>query len=202
MFTLERAEAIGDGRPSLPGTLLLSAPEMLDPNFMHAVVLMIHHDDDGAMGVVVNASIESRVGDALPEHPVLKDVGAPLWQGGPVGLDSMQVLHRHPRGRGLVGVPGVDVGDGVRVGADLDWASQAVERGVGDPGSVRFVVGYSGWAAGQLEGEIATYSWPPSNPAPSSSSVRGAVEPSGATPWPGSRRRIVPRSPPPDPSWN
>ena len=74
-----------DGHLS-PGTLLLSAPEMLDPNFMHAVVLMIHHDDDGAMGVVVNASMESRVGDALPEHPVLKSVDAPLWQGGPVGL--------------------------------------------------------------------------------------------------------------------
>ena len=177
---------------------------MLDPNFMHAVVLMIHHDDDGAMGVVVNASIESRVGDALPEHPVLKDVGAPLWQGGPVGLDSMQVLHRHPRGRGeLVGVPGVDVGDGVRVGADLDWASQAVERGVGDPGSVRFVVGYSGWAAGQLEGEIATYSWLPLEPCAElvfGAGSRGAV-------W----RRAMARLEgggsslahlPPDPSWN
>lgn len=146
-----------------PGTLLLSAPEMLDPNFMHSVVLMVHHDDDGAMGVVVNSRMDSRVGDALPDHPVLRDLHAPLWQGGPVGLDSMQVLHRHPPSGDAEqgGVPGVDVGDGVRVGADLDWASDVVSRGDGDPNRVRFVVGYSGWSPGQLEGEIKTYSWLP-----------------------------------------
>jgi putative transcriptional regulator len=193
-----------DGHLS-PGTLLLSAPEMLDPNFMHAVILMIHHDDDGAMGVVVNASMESRVGDALPEHPVLKDVDAPLWQGGPVGLDSLQVLHRHPPvdAGDLVGVPGVDVGDGVRVGADLDWASQAIARGVGDPGHVRFVVGYSGWAAGQLEDEIANDSWLPLDPCAElvfGEGSRGSI-------W----RRAMARLQgggsslahlPPDPSWN
>ena len=193
-----------DGHLS-PGTLLLSAPEMLDPNFMHAVVLMIHHDDDGAMGVVVNASMESRVGDALSEHPVLKDVGAPLWQGGPVGLDSLQVLHRHPPvdAGGLTGVPGVDVGDGVRVGADLEWASQAVARAEADPGSIRFVVGYSGWAAGQLESEIATYSWLPLEPCAElvfGEGSRGAI-------WRRAVARLQGRGSslahlPPDPSWN
>ena len=48
-----------DGHLS-PGTLLLSAPEMLDPNFMHAVVLMIHHDDDGAMDDSAGPSTSSQ----------------------------------------------------------------------------------------------------------------------------------------------
>lgn len=186
-----------------PGTLLLSAPEMLDPNFMHAVVLMVHHDEDGAMGVVVNARMETRVGEALPEHPVLKDLHAPLWQGGPVGMDSLQVLHRHPEDADLLGVPGVDVGDGVRVGADLEWASQVVARGDGGPDRVRFIVGYSGWAAGQLEDEIATYSWLPLEPCADlvfGEGSRGAI-------WRRAMARLEGRGSslahlPPDPSWN
>lgn len=185
-----------------PGTLLLASPEMIDPNFMHAVVLMIHHDDDGAMGVVVNAPMETTVGDALPQHPLLGTYTATLWQGGPVGLDSMQVLHRHPGGA-PPDAPGLDLGDGVRVGASLTWASDAVERGVGAPDRLRFVLGYSGWAGGQLEDEIEAYSWLPLALAADlvfAEGTRAAV-------WRRAMARLSGGGPslahlPPDPSWN
>lgn len=146
------------------GTLLLSAPEMQDPNFMHTVVLMCQHTEDGAFGVVVNRPGEARVSEVLSEHPVASQLELTVRGGGPVGLDTLQILHRVPHDDLLEmerSLHGLDLGDGMRLGADLDEiANYAKEKGSADS-IVRFVVGYSGWGAGQLDDEIATGSWLP-----------------------------------------
>lgn len=140
-----------------PGTLLLSAPSLLDPNFMHTVVLMVQHDDDGAFGLVVNRPTDATLGDLLPEHPALRDATAVVHGGGPVGLDSLQVLHRAPEA--LHG--GVSVAPGVYLGADLADVAALLASGARAADSVRFVLGYSGWGAGQLDLELQTGSWVP-----------------------------------------
>lgn len=185
-----------------PGTMLLSAPALLDPNFMHTVVLMCQHDEDGAFGLVVNRATETRVGELFPDHPGLSGLDQRVRSGGPVARDTLQVIHRLPPELASVS-GGVDVGDGIRIGADL-------EALLGQPGAAaaladraRFVVGYAGWSAGQLEAEIETGSWLPLATSadlvfsadPDEEVWRAAVRRLG---WGGASLAHVP----PDPSWN
>lgn len=138
----------------LVGRLLVATPLLEDPNFRRAVVLMLDHNDEGAMGLVVNRPLQVRVASVLPDwQPHVTSPGV-LFQGGPVGLDSAL---------GLVGVPGDDDEPvGVRrilgsVGlVDLDTPPQVVVGGVA---GIRIFAGHSGWAAGQLEAEIGEGAW-------------------------------------------
>lgn len=147
-----------------PGTLLLSAPNMQDTNFMHTVILMCQHDDDGAFGLVINSDSNRTIADLFPEHPVLGSVDLIVRTGGPVGLDTLQVLHCIPDEGPLshpVDLGGVDLGGGLRIGADLDEVARYVRDTSGPDRFVRFVVGYSGWGEGQLDAEIRLGSWLP-----------------------------------------
>ncbi|MCI2239793.1 YqgE/AlgH family protein [Paenibacillus sp. TRM 82003] len=144
---------------ALTGRLLLASPSLTDPNFQRAVVLVLNHDEDGALGVVVNRPLEVDVDAVLPGWQEFATAPGKLFQGGPVALDSAL---------GLVAVPG-DRPDpaGVRrvfgsvglgsVGlVDLDTPPEAV---VDDLAGLRIFAGYAGWGAGQLEGEIAEDAW-------------------------------------------
>jgi len=153
-----------------PGTLLLSAPSLLDPNFMHTVVLMIQHDDDGAFGLVVNRATEATLGDLLPEHPELGAATARVHGGGPVGLDTLQVLHRAPEAlRGGIAVSLAQESQGARtisepglhLGADLEDVAAFLSEETRPERLLRFVVGYAGWGAGQLDAELRAGSWIP-----------------------------------------
>ncbi|GAB3224780.1 YqgE/AlgH family protein [Kineococcus gypseus] len=150
----------GDPAPAaLTGRLLLATPSLTDPNFHRAVVLVLNHDEDGALGVVVNRPMEVDVDAVLPGWQAFATAPGKLFQGGPVALDSAL---------GLVAVPG-DRPDpaGVRrvfgsvglgsVGlVDLDTPPEAV---VEELAGLRIFAGYAGWGAGQLEGEIAEDAW-------------------------------------------
>ena len=142
-----------DGRP-LTGRLLLATPEIGGGIFHRSVVLVLHHDDGGAQGVVVNRPLEATVDAVLPGWQGLLTEPGKLFQGGPVSLDSAL---------GLVTVPGPnDAPVGVkrlfgRVGViDLDTPPELVETGLA---GMRVFAGYAGWSAGQLEGEVRTGSW-------------------------------------------
>ena len=74
--------------------MLLSAPALLDPNFMHTVVLMCQHDEEGAFGLVVNRTTQARVGDLFPDHPDLGSLELKVREGGPVARDTLQLIHR------------------------------------------------------------------------------------------------------------
>ena len=184
------------------GTMLLSAPALLDPNFMHTVVLMCQHDDDGAFGLVVNRTTEARVGDLFPDHQELKDLGLKVREGGPVARDTLQLIHRFSEE--LAGpTGGLDVGDGIRIGADLE----SLVRRPGAAGALEdhahFVVGYAGWGAGQLDMEISTGSWLPLPTAADLVFADGAAE----EVWRAAIRRLGGGGAslahlPPDPTWN
>lgn len=139
------------------GTLLAAGPDMLDPNFMHTIVLVCQHSDEGAYGLVVNRPSEHSTRQVLGEHPRLGQIDLPIHIGGPVGMETMQILHRVPDR-----IPGgLDLGSGVWIGGDLDAVADFAAAS-GDPSrDLRLFVGYSGWGAGQLEMELATGSWLP-----------------------------------------
>jgi putative transcriptional regulator len=179
------------------GTLLAAAPALLDPNFMHAVVLMCQHTDEGAYGLVVNRRADVTVDALLPDHEVLGSAPFPVHIGGPVGRDTLQFVHRIPER-----IPGgVLLAAGLYLGGELDAMARVVaEDGPEATRYLRLVVGYSGWGRGQLDAELASGSW---LPAPLVPDVAFG-EDQQAT-W----RRVV-RSVgergmeylPPDPSWN
>jgi putative transcriptional regulator len=139
-----------------PGTMLAASPELRDPNFMHSGVLMCQHADEGAYGLVVNRPAEVTVDKLLPEHPVLGRQAFPVFAGGPVGLDTLQFLHR--AGEEIPG--GLELQNGLWLGGDLDalavMIAQDHERA---RQRVRLLVGYAGWGAGQLDAEVKAGGW-------------------------------------------
>jgi putative transcriptional regulator len=138
----------------LVGRLLVATPVLDDPNFRRTVVLLLDHNGEGALGIVVNRPLEVEVSAVLPTWQPYATAPGRLFQGGPVALDSAL---------GVVAVPGDDKGPlGVKriIGSlglvDLDIPPQIIARGVA---GLRIFAGYSGWAAGQLEKEIAEGAW-------------------------------------------
>lgn len=137
------------------GRLLVATPSLRDPNFVRTVVLILDHDGDGTLGVVINRPTEMPVTSVLApwnDFVVQPDV---LFQGGPVSTNSALGLAEV-----AVGVPGEPVGWRRLYGrlglVDLDAPPELLEGGVG---SMRVFAGYSGWSPGQLQREIDDGGW-------------------------------------------
>jgi putative transcriptional regulator len=136
------------------GRLLVATPQIGEGVFRRSVVLVLHHDDDGAQGVVLNRPIDADVDAVLPGWEEHASRPAKVFQGGPVQLDSAL---------GLVAVAG-DAAEPAGVKrlfgsvalVDLDSPPVLVADEVA---ALRIFAGYAGWSAGQLEGEIRTGSW-------------------------------------------
>jgi putative transcriptional regulator len=132
--------------------LLVATPPLVDPNFDRAVVLMLEHSDDGALGIILNRPSEIAVDDVLPEWRVFAAAPAVVFTGGPVSPDAVIALGRGAPDavEGWVPIIGdlgtVDLGrDPLDLGIPLD--------------DLRVFVGYAGWAPGQLEGELDANAW-------------------------------------------
>lgn len=135
------------------GALLVASPRLLDPNFMHAVILVCDHTPEGTFGLIVNRPLELRVRDLGADAPLLRGRDDPVFAGGPVSKTELHVLHAAgPE------VPGaLDVIDGIRFGGDPAVLDHVLRGAPETP--VRFVVGYAGWGPGQLDAEMAETSW-------------------------------------------
>jgi putative transcriptional regulator len=182
-----------------PGWLLAAWPDLLDPNFMHSVILVCRHTEDGAFGLVLNDPLETDTTDLLADHPVFGRTALPVFRGGPVDTDTLQFVHRLPHE-----LPGAqEISDELWMGGDFEALGRFVERHPERAlGELRFFVGYSGWGVGQLEEELAGGSWVP---APPDTDEVFAPEPAGA--WKRVLRGLgdVGRGlaeMPPDPEWN
>jgi putative transcriptional regulator len=139
----------------LTGRLLVATPSLGDPNFARAVVLVLDHDESGALGVVVNRPTTVPVGDVLPSwQPFTTDPGV-LFRGGPVAVDSALGLAVFP-GHGEAEPPGWRrVVDGLGL-VDLDGPPEMLAA---DMAHLRIFAGYSGWGTGQLEDEVEEGAW-------------------------------------------
>ena len=135
---------------SLTGRLLVATPSLVDPNFYRTVVLMIEHDDDGALGVVLNRPMDIPVSEYLEDWEPLAAEPAVVFSGGPVQPEVALAVARGPHDD--TDMSALIIHD-VRL-ADLD----------SDPGGVgyealRVFSGYAAWAPGQLEEEISEGAW-------------------------------------------
>ncbi len=144
-------------QPSLAGQLLIATPEMSDPRFAHAVILLIKHDKDGAVGLIINRPI-----GALPVAKLLSAAGQDgtgvngtirVCLGGPVQRDVAFVLHSADyHGTGTVAID-----DELAMTLDPRILDD-IGHGKG-PHKSLIAFGYAGWGPGQLEDEIARNSW-------------------------------------------
>jgi putative transcriptional regulator len=152
-----RAPAIAEPQASLAGQLLIATPSMGDPRFAQTVILMVRHDKDGAFGLVINRPIAERPLAELLD--MLGDKDAPvsgnirIFAGGPVQPELGFVLHsaEYRAAQTIV----ID-------GRMAVTSSRELLRDIGNgkgPAKSLFVFGYSGWAPGQLEGELKQKSW-------------------------------------------
>jgi putative transcriptional regulator len=138
---------------SLTGRLLIATPALGDANFARAVVLLLDHDEDGALGVVVNRPTSVDVAEILPSWQPYASGPGVVFQGGPVALDSALALGAVPGDGEPLGWRRV-VG---RLGlVDLDAPPELLAA---ELGAMRIFAGYAGWGAGQLEDELHQGAW-------------------------------------------
>ncbi len=141
----------------LTGQVLLAMPTLRDPRFSQSVVFVCAHNEDGAMGLVLNRVLRKpRFGDLMQQlgvepYPPQRDL--PMGQGGPVEDHRGFVLHSADwSAEGSLDVDGTHM-----LSASMD-VLQAIAAG-GGPRQARLLLGYAGWGAGQLEEEIWQNSW-------------------------------------------
>jgi putative transcriptional regulator len=142
---------------SLAGQLLIAAPTIGDPRFAHTVILMVRHDKEGALGIVINRPVGERSIAALLEATGHDDADVAgivrVFAGGPVQPELGFVLHSAEYRRAET----VDVDGRVAM-----TASRQVLLDIGHsqgPEKSLFALGYAGWGPGQLEGELARHNW-------------------------------------------
>jgi putative transcriptional regulator len=143
---------------SLAGRLLVATPELQDPNFRETVVYMIHHDENGAMGLVVNRVLGSGPLDDLLERlgidaEVEADVEVEVHYGGPVEAGRGFMLHTPDyRSEDTTVVSGLAA---LTVTPEI---LRDIATGKGPRRSL-FALGYAGWLPHQLEDELAVGAW-------------------------------------------
>ncbi len=152
----------------LAGRLLVAAPHMSDPNFSQTVIYILRHDPNGALGLVINRPMgEVPLGrlldllkngdgaDAVPDNGNESEAVAPLlvFSGGPVEPYRAFTLHS----RDVMSEHSVPVDDDTAF-SEQDDVLKALADDVA-PKSMIFALGYAGWAARQLEGELDRGDW-------------------------------------------
>ncbi|MEZ4482175.1 MAG: YqgE/AlgH family protein [Dehalococcoidia bacterium] len=139
---------------SLKGRLLVASPALEDPNFARSVVYLCAHDENGALGLILNRPLETApVGDHLPQWMEHVDRPAVFFEGGPVEPGAALALAaREPS---LPDTGWLDVATGLGL-LNLDSEPAVV---AGHLRALRLFTGYGGWSAGQLEAEIKEEAW-------------------------------------------
>ncbi len=139
--------------PSLAPTFLVAMPQLQDPNFNKAVVLLCEHNEDGAMGLVVNRGTETRASEIVDfEPPPKADTGLEVAIGGPVDpARGWLVLSEEYE-------DAVKIAEGVYLSASSDLLRDLVE-GNKPTCHCRFLVGYAGWGPKQLDRELTDSAW-------------------------------------------
>jgi len=144
-------------RSFLTGQLLIASPTMGDPRFLQTVILMVQHDRNGALGIVINRPLGDRplalLLEALGEKDPSVAGAVRIFAGGPVQPDIGFVLHSTDYHRPDT----VDIDGRVAM-----TSSREVLRDIGNkrgPNKSLIAFGYAGWAPGQLEAELAHGFW-------------------------------------------
>lgn len=141
----------------LTNNFLIAMPAMKDPNFEQTVTYICQHNEEGALGIVVNRTIELTVGDVLDQMKIERDdsvrTEAQVYYGGPVQTERGFILHE-------------DVGDWDSTLKVSELTALTTSRDIleaiasnNGPDRSLLALGYAGWGAGQLEREISENAW-------------------------------------------
>lgn len=140
------------GEPRTRGRLLVATPDLRDPNFIRTVVLMLEHNEDGALGVVLNRRSDTDVAELFPTWTAAVADPSVAFVGGPVAPESVIALARADSDEAPGWVPVVGGLGTVDLARDRHEIGAEVEV-------VRIFAGYAGWGPGQLEGELVAGGW-------------------------------------------
>jgi putative transcriptional regulator len=144
----------GPATGSLVGHLLVATPGLRDPNFERTVVLLVAHEEGGALGVVLNRATEVPVAEVLGGWGGLASDPPVVFEGGPVQPEAAICLARSRSGVGEM--RGFNRVDGTVGTVDLSGEPDAIRDELVE---VRVFAGYAGWSPQQLEDEIESGSW-------------------------------------------
>jgi putative transcriptional regulator len=153
-----------DASSSLAPALLLSMPQLADPNFNRTVVLLCRHNEEGAFGLVVNrpvittgpVMVQVRTEAATERQTLETSEEVQVWMGGPVEPQRSWILVGHDEDAAEQ-ERSVSIVDGLY----LSTSPELLRRVLGPtpPTRTRLIVGYSGWKSGQLEAELRASAW-------------------------------------------
>ena len=139
---------------SLAPRLLLSMPQLNDPNFKQTVVLLCEHSEEAAFGLVLNRQTDTPASSVVSlTPPVEVDNGLQLWIGGPVEPERGWILMGDQR----ADAEAVQVCDGLYLSTSADLLRRLLLNR--PQGRTRLLTGYAGWGAGQLDAELAAGGW-------------------------------------------
>lgn len=141
----------------LTNHFLIAMPSLLDPNFFRTVTYICMHNEDGAMGIVINRPMDVDLGDVL-EHMDIETTDTiiarlPVFEGGPVQRERGFVIHE-PAGQWDAMLT---AGENIGITTSRDILG-AIAEGKG-PKKMLVALGYAGWSPGQLERELAENAW-------------------------------------------
>jgi putative transcriptional regulator len=139
-----------------PG-LLLAMPQLQDPNFSRAVVLMVEHSPHGSFGLVINHPSPIKASELLDslEMSWRGEDSAVVWAGGPVSPSTGWVLHE-PIGVAQPGQGTIAITSSILLSTSPDRLRAIANE---PPRNIRLLLGYSGWGPGQLEQEMSRGAW-------------------------------------------
>ncbi|MGL4851530.1 MAG: YqgE/AlgH family protein [Phocaeicola sp.] len=136
------------------GDVLISSPFLTDDCFTRSVVLLVEHNSEGSMGIIMNKdfSTQMSLNELVPELEFAPHI--PLYKGGPVSRDTVFFLHT------LKNLPGAfSLGNGLYLNGDFDEVKRLIIQREVEESAFRFFSGYAGWEYGQLEKEIEENTW-------------------------------------------
>ena len=142
----------------LTNQLLIAMPTLMDPNFHQTVTYVCAHNEDGAMGIVINRPMSIALGEVLDQLELSTDdpgiENQIVYQGGPVQKDRGFILYP---GGGDQWDSSITISDRISVATSRDIL-EAIAQGRG-PEETLIALGYASWGAGQLEQELSENAW-------------------------------------------
>ncbi len=134
------------------GDLLISEPLLPDNNFSRSVVYLCEHNEDGAFGFVLNRPAKLMLSQIMEDFEKSEN---DLFIGGPVQQDTLHYIHRVPE----LLMESKEIKNGIFWGGNFEQLKFQLENNIIRSQDIKFFVGYSGWAAGQLIDELKINSW-------------------------------------------
>ena len=153
-FSRPSQDRFRSGERLAKGRFLVASRLLRDPNFSETVVLLIDHDWDGAMGLVINRPSEVRLSSVFPDIEELREQPDMVYFGGPVARNRIMLLirsHNQPE-------RSHHVFEDIYISSSQKVLEQVI-RDADPSGRFRIYAGYAGWGPGQLEGEVSRGGW-------------------------------------------